>query len=133
MRENGNRVNRPRIKSRKATQEMSMTMGGQTRTAMMPCGKLIMADPRTVKTRILIHKKVCGMCADVIYTDTPFQPNGNDRANITFSRNGNITKTIHREVKAMCDGEIHPLLVKANTTEKSLTIMKEVKEMTESK
>lgn len=110
-----------------------MNMGAQQRTAIMPCGKMIKADPRTVKSRIQIHKKVCEMCSTVSYVDSPFQPNGNDQANITFSRNGNVTKTIHRAVKTICDGEIYSLLVKANTAEKSLVVMNEVNEMIKSK
>lgn len=82
---------------------MSRTLGGQQRTAIMPCGKMMIGHPREVNKRVAIHIKLCSTCQGLPSMPTAFNPQSNDKANITVSRRGNITKCSTKHVSAVSD------------------------------
>jgi hypothetical protein len=99
------------------------TLGGQERTAMMPCGKIMKGHPRGVDSRILLHQKVCSVCADVTYTKTPFTPDGNNKDNIRKSRNGNVVKATHKMIKGVNGDGCLTFKVDGTSTDETLKKM----------
>lgn len=113
---------------------MARNLGGQKRTIFMPCGKSFVGNPREADNKAMLHRKYCETCSQgVKYEPAPFDSHGNDRANITMSRHGNISKANKKTIRAINDSTKTVQVSGVATAEQASQTLRQALQLSEEK
>lgn len=111
---------------------MARNLGGQKRIIYMPCGKSIAGNPREADNKAMLHRKYCETCSQSVkYEPSPFNSYGNDRANITMSRHGNVSKANKKTIRAINDSTKTVQVSGVSTAEQASQTLRQVLQLSE--